>query len=183
MSLFSLAFWAIVVPWLQYLPEIHFAFLMRLWIKRYKSKRSLLCCHEVSLMMYNVLSSLRPESDLSCQCAVQCTVILILLPVGHNVVHTFGSPLWWWWWWCCCGWQWWWWWCSLIWLFGNCFKSQKRTFIVTPLFQTHWILKNPWYSSQWWWWWCSLIWLFGNCLKSQTKTFIVTTLFWVKKIR
>ena len=60
MSLSSLAFWAIVVPWLQYLPEIHFALLMRLWIKRCKSQYSLLCWHGVYLMMFNVLSSLRP---------------------------------------------------------------------------------------------------------------------------
>ena len=30
--------------------------------------------------------------DLSCQCAVQCTVILILLPVGRNVVATLLDP-------------------------------------------------------------------------------------------
>ena len=36
------------------------SFLMCLWIKRYESTRSLLCFYEVSLMMYYVLSSLRP---------------------------------------------------------------------------------------------------------------------------
>ena len=86
--------------------------------------------------------------DLSCQCAVQCTVILILLPVDRNVVHTFGSPLWWWWWWCCYGWQWWWWWCSLIDCLGKCLEvTKKELHRDSSIFE--WLKsRKPWMKSK-----------------------------------
>lgn len=79
MSLFSLAFWAIVVPWLQYLPEIHFWCVYEL---RDMSQHAV-CCVSMMFLWWCIMyyHHYALYYDKSCQCAVQCTVILILLPV------------------------------------------------------------------------------------------------------
>ena len=79
MSLSSLAFWAIVVPWLQYLPEIHFWCVYEL---RDMSQHAV-CCVSMRFLWWCIMyyHHYALYYDKSCQCAVQCTVILILLPV------------------------------------------------------------------------------------------------------
>ena len=72
-------FWAIVVPWLQYLPEIHFWCVYEL---RDMSQHAV-CCVSMRFFWWCIMyyHHYALYYDLSCQCAVQCTVILILLPV------------------------------------------------------------------------------------------------------